>query len=254
MRAKPRLGQHFLKDQEVLRRIAATAAGPADTVVEIGPGRGALTRHLVQTAARVVAVEIDAELACMLGERCGSPRNLEVVHADILRVDASTYTRESNANQSVIAGNLPYYITSPILRSVFTARKSFRTATFLMQEEVADRAVARRGGGSYCYLSCWCQLHSRPAKLFTVPPEAFSPAPRVRSAVVQFDLAKDDPPDGLQDFVGACFQAPRKTLRNNLSGRYPKALLGADPSSGLRAEQLTLDELAEMWRRLEGRR
>lgn len=254
MRAKPRLGQHFLKDQEVLRRIAATAAGPADTVVEIGPGRGALTRHLVQTAARVVAVEIDAELAGTLGERCGSPRNLEVVRADILQVDARNYVKESNVNQSVIAGNLPYYITSPILRSVFVARRSFRTATFLMQEEVADRVVAHRGSGSYCYLSCWCQLHSEPAKLFTVPPEAFSPPPRVRSAVVQFDLSKDDPPDGLVAFVGACFQAPRKTLKNNLSGRYPKALLAVDPSSGLRAEQLTLDGLAEMWRRLEGNR
>ena len=252
MRAKPRLGQHFLQDQEVLRRIAAVSTRAGDTVVEIGPGRGALTRHLVQTAARVVAVEIDAELARMLRERCGSPRNLEVVHADILRADAREYVEELHANQSVIVGNLPYYITSPILRSVFTSRKSFRSATFLMQEEVADRVVARRGSGAYCYLSCWCQLHSEPSKSFTVPPEAFSPAPRVRSAVVQFDLSKDDPPDGLQDFVGACFRAPRKTLKNNLSGRYPKALLAVDPSSGRRAEQLTLDELAQMWRRLDG--
>lgn len=254
MRAKPRLGQHFLHDQEVLGRIAASAARLGETVVEIGPGRGALTRHLVQTAARVVAVEIDDDLARSLSGRCGSPRNLEVIHADILSVDVSDCVRESNANQSVIAGNLPYYITSPILRSVFTAGKCFRAATFLVQEEVADRVVAQRGGRSYCYLSCWCQLHSKPAKLFTVPPEAFSPAPRVRSAVVQFDLAKDDPPDGLLEFVGACFHAPRKTLRNNLSRRYPKALLALDPSSGLRAEQLTLDELTQMWRRLEERR
>lgn len=254
MRAKPRLGQHFLKDQEVLRRIAATAAKPADTVVEIGPGRGALTRHLVQVAARVVAVEIDADLASSLSERCGFPRNLEVIHADILNVDVSDYVRESNAHQSVIVGNLPYYITSPILRSVFSTRRCFRAATFLMQEEVADRVLAQRGSGSYCYLSCWCQLHSKPAKLLAVPPEAFSPAPRVRSAVVRFELSADDPPDGLLEFVGACFQAPRKTLRNNLSGRYPKALLAVDPASRLRAEQLTLDELTEMWRRLEEHR
>lgn len=243
-----------MNDQEVLRRIAATAAEPADTVVEIGPGRGALTRHLVQVAARVVAVEIDADLARSLSEHCGSPRNLEVIHADILNVDVSDYVRESNAHQSVIVGNLPYYITSPILRSVFSTRRCFRAATFLMQEEVADRVVAQRGDGSYCYLSCWCQLHSSPAKLLAVPPEAFSPAPRVRSAVVRFDLSADAPPDGLLEFVGACFQAPRKTLRNNLSGRYPKALLAVDPASRLRAEQLTLDELTEMWRRLEEHR
>ncbi len=238
----------------MLRRIAATAAKPADTVVEIGPGRGALTRHLVQVAARVVAVEIDADLASSLSERCGSPRNLEVIHADILNVDASDCVRKSNAYQSVIVGNLPYYITSPILRSVFSTRRCFRAATFLMQEEVADRVVAQRGSGPYCYLSCWCQLHSKPAKLFAVPPEAFSPAPRVRSAVVRFELSVDDPPDGLLEFVGACFQAPRKTLKNNLSRRYPKALLADDPSSGLRAEQLTPDELTQMWRRLEGHR
>lgn len=254
MRAKPRLGQHFLDDQDVLRRIAETAVTPGDTVVEIGPGRGALTRHLVQTTARVVAVEIDADLARSLSERCGSPRNLEIIHADILSVDVSDYVKESNANQSVIVGNLPYYITSPILQSVFTAGKCFRAATFLMQEEVADRVVAQRGGGSYCYLSCWCQLHSKPAKLFTVPPEAFSPAPRVRSAVVRFDLSEDAPPDGFLEFMGACFHAPRKTLRNNLSRLYPKALVAGDPSSGLRAEQLDLDELTQMWRRLEEQR
>lgn len=254
MPTKPRLGQHFLRDEAVLRRIAGAAARPLDTVVEIGPGRGALTHHLVQTAARVVAIEIDAELARRLGERCGSPRNLETVHADILEADLSEYVDESTADQSVIAGNLPYYITSPILRSVFSARKCFRTATFLMQDEVADRVVACKGSGSYGYLSCWSQLHSEPSKLFGVPPEAFSPAPRVHSAVVRFDLRKDDPPDGLLDFVGACFRAPRKTLGNNLSGRYPRALLAADPVSGLRAQQISVDELEQLWRRLEQHR
>lgn len=250
MRTKPRLGQHFLRDQAVLKRIAEAAARPLDSVVEIGPGQGALTRHLVQTAVRVVAIEIDPELARTLGARCGSPQNLETVHADVLEADLSEHVGESNANQSVITGNLPYYITSPILRSVFSVRKSFRTATFLIQDEVADRVVACKGSGSYGYLSCWSQLHSTPSKLFSVPAEAFSPAPRVRSAVVRFDLRKDDPPDGLLDFVGACFRAPRKTLRNNLSGRYPRTLLAADPDSHLRAEQLSVDELEQMWRRL----
>ena len=219
-------------------------------MVEIGPGHGALTRHLLGPARRVVAVELDRRLAGGLWERCGRPANLAVIRKDILRCDLPALVAQTPRNQAVVTGNLPYYITSPVLRAVFAAHLSFRSATFLMQEEVADRATARPGNRSYGFLSCLCRLHSEPSKLFSVPPGAFSPPPKVRSAAVRFDLRRPPPPEGLRAFLGHCFRAPRKTLKNNLSGIYPRRRVSADPCAELRAQQLGIEELVALWHRL----
>ena len=250
MQRRPKWDQHFLRDESTLERIAASAARRGDAVLEIGPGRGALTRHLLPIARQVVAVEVDADLARRLPERCGQARNLDVLNADILQIDLLEITGKYPVDQWVVVGNLPYYITSPILRAVFGAHRAFRCATFLVQDEVADRISARHGSRSYGYLSCLCQLWCKPSKLFSVPPEAFAPIPRVRSAVVRLELFREDPPDGLLEFLGACFRSPRKTLRNNLRGLFPTKLVTSDKCAGLRAEQLSLDELEAMWRRL----
>lgn len=254
MQRRPKWGQHFLRDESTLERIATSAASRGDAVVEIGPGRGALTRHLLPVARRVVAVEIDAELAKELPDRCGQARNLDVLNADILKTDLLEITSKYQENQWVASGNLPYYITSPILRAVFGANRTFRSATFLVQDEVADRIAARPGSRSYGYLSCLCQLHCVPSKLFSVPREAFAPVPRVGSAVVRLEMVREDPPDGLLEFLGACFRSPRKTLRNNLRGVFSTKLVASDKYAGLRAEQLSLAELKAMWRRLESGR
>lgn len=223
---------------------------PGDTVVEIGPGDGALTRHLLEPARRVVAVELDRRLAEGLRAQCGQPDNLVVIRKDILRCDLPDLVAQTSRNQTVVTGNLPYYITSPVLRAVFAAHLSFRSATFLMQEEVANRATARPGSKTYGFLSCLCRLHSEPSKLFSVRPAAFSPPPKVRSAAVRFDLRRQSPPKGLRAFLGSCFRAPRKTLKNNLSGIYPRRQLSADPCANLRAQQLGIEELVAMWHRL----
>ena len=223
---------------------------PGDTVVEIGPGRGALTRHLLQPARLVVAVELDTLLAKALRKRCGMPENLKVIRKDILHCDLPSLAGQAPRSQTVMTGNLPYYVTSPVLRAVFAAQLSFRSATFLMQEEVANRATAGPGGRTYGFLSCLCRLHSEPTKLFSVPPGAFSPPPKVWSAAVRFDLRKQAPPEGLGAFLGNCFRAPRKTLRNNLSGIYPRRRVSADPCAGLRAQQLGIEYLVALWHRL----
>ena len=251
MPGRAKLGQHFLQDEAVLARIASAAVAADDTVVEVGPGRGALTRHLLGIARRVVAVELDAGLAEALPRHCRSARQLTVITADILQVNLPQVLSEATRGQSVIVGNLPYYITSPILRTVFATGGLFRSATFLMQEEVADRVVATGGSRSFGFLSCLCQLQSRPEKLFRVPPAAFAPPPAVHSAVVHFDLAGEPPPEGLLAFLSACFRQPRKTLKNNLAARYPQHRLSADPCAGMRAQQLSLGELRAMWGRLE---
>ncbi len=250
MPGRPKLGQHFLADQLVLERIASAAASAGDTVVEIGPGRGALTRLLARNARQVVAVELDGQLAAELWQRCGNPPNLEVVGCNILDVNLTQVFKEIERNKCVVTGNLPYYITSPILRFVLGAGHLMRSATFLMQEEVADRVVAEPGSKSFGYLSCLCQLQSDPAKLFSVEPGAFIPAPRVRSAVVRFAMSSEPPPRGLLSFLGTCFRSPRKTLRNNLAGHYPATRLAADPLAGMRAQQLKLRELKGLWLRL----
>lgn len=256
MARRPALGQHFLRDRPALRRIARLAAAPGDTVIEVGPGRGALTRQLLRIASRVIAVELDRELAAELPARCGRSGRLRILREDILGCDLASLTSGLLKNQSVIAGNLPYYITSPVLRAAFSARHLFRSATFLMQEEVADRVVAAPQSRSYGFLSCLSQLHSRPAKRFSLAPRAFSPPPRVRSAVVTLDFSAPDPPEGFERFLSACFRQPRKTLKNNLLPHYRRSLLDDDPRSGLRAQQLATDDLMAMWVRLEraGRR
>ncbi len=251
MPRRPKLGQHFLTDQRLLEHIAAAGVHAGDTAIEIGPGRGALTVHLVSRAGRVLAVEVDRTLAQALPSQCGHPPNLEVVRQDVLKFDLQAALQDSDPRRCVVVGNLPYYITSPILRAAFSASRLLRSATFLMQEDVADRAVARSGSRSYGYLSCLCHLHSRPSKLFSVSPDAFAPPPKVRSAVVQFTMRPTSPPDSLVAFVGACFRHPRKTLKNNLSGTYPSARLDEDRLGGLRAQQLDVDELAAMWLRLQ---
>ncbi len=250
MSRRPKLGQHFLIDQRVLERIAEAAVSQGDTVFEIGPGRGALTTHLIRRAERVVAVELDRALVTALPAECGHPPNLEVIERDVLQLDWQQVLRGTDPRTSVVAGNLPYYITSPILRAVFAAGRSLRSATFLLQEDVADRTVARPGSRSFGYLSCLCQLFSRPSRLFGVPSGAFSPPPKVQSAVVRFTMCPHHPPDGLVEFISACFRHPRKTLRNNLSGSYPADRIDFDPSAGLRAQQLGVDELVALWMRL----
>ena len=252
MRGGANLGQHFLRDEGLLARIASAAVAPDDTVIEIGPGRGALTRHLLGIAGRVVAIELDDELAEALPRRCGAPQGLTVIAADILKVSLPDILSEPLPGQTVVVGNLPYYITSPILRKVLAARDRFRSATFLMQDEVADRVVASAGSRSFGFLSCLCQLQSGPEKLFRVPPGAFEPPPAVHSAVVRFDIAGEPPPAGLLSFLSACFRHPRKMLKNNLAAHYPPRRLNADPCAGMRAQQLSLSELREMWARLEG--
>ncbi len=250
----PKLGQHFLADEGILERIAAAAAPErADWIVEIGPGTGALTRRLLTRVRRVAAIELDAELAAALPARCGDCERLEVVRGDVLDVDLPGLIRARTPRRITVAGNLPYFIASPILRRTWAARDACERCVFLVQEEVADRIVAGPGSRDYGYLSCLARLCGVPRKLFVVPPGAFRPPPKVSSAVIAMSIAAAPPADDLLDFLGDCFRAPRKMLRNNLSARFAAETLAADPCGKLRAQQLSLEELTAMWRRLSGR-
>ncbi len=219
-------------------------------VIEIGPGRGALTRPLLTRAERVVAIEVDPELTAALQRKYSDNPALSVIHADILSVDLTQWPAP------VIAGNLPYYITSPIIEKVLSAGPPLKRAVFLIQKEVAERLVARPGTRDYGYLSVFTQFLSEPRRLFTVPPGAFHPPPKVDSAVVELRMkpsAERPPRDEQQAFLrfaGACFAHKRKTLRNNLAGIYGRETIDGLPEAALRAEQLSLPQLKALFDKL----
>ena len=242
--ARQRLGQHFLTNGAVLERIARAACPtPQPLVIEIGPGRGALTAKLLARAARVVAIEIDRDLVAYLRDKFSGDARLEIVEADVLRTDLAQW------GAAPIAGNLPYYITSPILERALRLRPP--RAVFLLQKEVALRLVARPRSRDYGYLTVATGLYAEARLVCEVPPSAFRPPPQVDSAVVEFsprDPGMPDPEAFLQ-FAAHCFHHKRKTIRNNLAVVYGKDVVESWPEAALRAEQLSLAELEAMWRR-----
>jgi 16S rRNA (adenine1518-N6/adenine1519-N6)-dimethyltransferase len=176
---------------------------------------------------------------------------LTVVHADVLKTDLAAY------GPAHVAGNLPYYITSPILDRVLRLGSLLRGAVFLVQKEVAERIAAQPGSRDYGYLSVQCQALSTAEYLFTVPPAAFRPPPKVDSAVVKLTPRNEpicEDLDGFLRFAGVCFQHKRKTLRNNLVTAYARDLVDAQPEAALRAEQLPVEQLADLYRRLKAGR
>ena len=228
----------------MLERIAAAACpAPAELAIEIGPGRGALTEKLLKRAARVVAIEVDPYLVDHLRRKFAAEPRLEVVQADVLETDLAQW------GAAPVAGNLPYYIASPILQQV--ARLRLPRAVFLIQKEVAERLTAQPGSRDYGYLTVLTATFAQARMLFTVKPGAFQPPPKVDSAVVLLEprapLAAGT--EGFLRFAGQAFRHKRKTIRNNLAETYGAAV-EAWPEAGLRAEQLGVERLLEMYRRV----
>jgi 16S rRNA (adenine1518-N6/adenine1519-N6)-dimethyltransferase len=243
-----RLGQHFLTRRSLLERIAEAAAPDASArVVEIGPGKGALTEHLLPRAPHVYAIEVDTVLVHYLHAKFRDAQNLTVLQNDVLKTDLSQW------GPVAVAGNLPYYITSPIVERVLALGPLLRRAVFLVQKEVAERLTTGPGTRDYGYLTVQTALVAEARMLFTIPPGAFSPPPKVDSAVVLLEPRPrplvDDVPAFLR-FASLCFTQKRKTLRNNLAPHYPRDVLAAQPEAGLRAEQLGVEQLADLWKRL----
>ncbi|HKD05362.1 MAG TPA: 16S rRNA (adenine(1518)-N(6)/adenine(1519)-N(6))-dimethyltransferase RsmA [Bryobacteraceae bacterium] len=246
--ARQKLGQHFLASAGTLEKIALAACGPGvDLAVEIGPGKGALTERLLAHAQRVVAFELDRELAAYLVERWADEPRLNVRQADALTVDFAKWPDERNA---VLAGNLPYYAATAIISRFLRAPGDLRHGTFLIQKEVADRIAARPGTRDYGYLTVECEYLANVEYLFTVPPGAFRPPPKVNSAVVRLtprQTGGTEESKAFLDFASACFRQKRKTLRNNLSGRYDLWELPRDPRLTKRAEELSVGELLSLF-------
>jgi 16S rRNA (adenine1518-N6/adenine1519-N6)-dimethyltransferase len=269
-----RLGQHFLADRRVLERIAEAVSPAGDElVIEIGAGRGALTALLAERAGLVLAIEIDALLARHLRNRfaassdAGSAgiRRVQVIEANVLTLPLAALPARYGFGRAKVAGNLPYYITSPILARLFAAREALDRIVVMVQLEVARRLVALPGSRDYGLLSVSTQFHTRPELLFRIPPGAFRPAPKVDSGVVRMTPRDRRLELGIGDtaaflrFVAACFRQKRKTLLNNLKGRcQPAAVESALERIGVRAsaraEALSTEQLAKLFELVPGLR
>ena len=254
LRPNKGLGQNFLVDDAALRRVVTVAElGADDAVLEIGPGLGSLTRHLAKAARRVVAVEIDDQLIPPLREVLAPFENITIVHDDILNCDPDTLIPES---PYLVVANIPYYITSAIIRHLLEAKNPPSRMILTVQREVAQRICAKPGEMSLLALSV--QVYGDPRIAARIPAGAFYPAPKVDSAIVRIDLSPEPKisPDQLESFftlAKAGFGQKRKTLNNAISAGmgwskpHTKVLLenaGIDPQR--RAETLSLEE----WRTL----
>lgn len=268
---KPKLGQHFLSSEPVASRIVDALGDLSQrTVLEIGPGRGVLTLPLVHRARRVIAIELDRVLAAQLRMKLALYPNVEIIEGDIRAIDLPALFRPKpgltrpgltlTLDPVHVLGNLPYYITSDILLQLFAARRCFDVLLVMVQKEVADRLAAQPGSRDYGLLTATAQLYAKVEKLFEVPPGAFSPPPKVHSAVVRLTLAPQIErlqvaEAGFVDFLKLSFGQKRKTLWNNLRTKYPEpalraALDEARVKPAMRAEALPLEKSAAIFRSL----
>src|ERR1035441_5446760 len=269
---KPKLGQHFLaSDSFALQIVDALGALSQNTVLEIGPGRGILTSLLAKRVHRLIGVELDRVLAAQLRLRFGMFSNVEVIEADILSVDFDSLFGpkpclrrpgiEFRPEPVKVIGNLPYYITSDILLRLFDYSKYFESIVILVQREVADRIAAEPGSRDYGLLSATAQLFARVENLFTLPPGSFDPAPKVHSSVLRLTMAPrmaelQVAAGPFLEMLKLAFAQKRKTLVNNLKGRYDDkavraALKAADVRADIRAEALSLEKMAALFRALQ---
>jgi 16S rRNA (adenine1518-N6/adenine1519-N6)-dimethyltransferase len=268
---KPKLGQHFLIDEAAaMRTVESLGDLSRSTVLEIGPGRGILTALLARRARRLIAIETDRVLAAQLRMNFSLTPNVEIIEGDILAIDFDTVfgpkpgSTRPGINQQPeparVVGNLPYFITSDILLRLFQYRKYIESIVLMVQREVADRLAAKPGKSEYGLLSATAQLYAQVEKLFTLPPDSFSPPPKVHSTVVRLTMGPRleslrVPETEFVKFLKLIFGQKRKTLWNNLKSDYKpetlRAALGkANVKPNVRAEALTLEKTAALFRAL----
>lgn len=269
---KPKLGQNFLVDAGAAQRIVEALGDISNRIViEIGPGRGVLTRLLLARAKRVIGIELDRVLAAQLRMNFATRPNLEVLESDFVTAEFPSIVgrrpgplhdlRPTQPETVDVIGNLPYYITSDIVLRILQLHQNIERAVIMVQREVADRIAAKPGSRDYGLLSATTQLFARAEKLFTLPPGAFSPPPQVHSTVIRLTMAprleelrvEEEP---FIAFLKRAFAQKRKTLLNNLRPQYEEsavraALKSAGVRPDVRAEAMSLEKTAAAFRALQ---
>ncbi len=253
------LGQNFLTDKHIIDKIIdATDITEEDLVIEIGPGIGVLTYEAAQQAKKVIAVEIDKNLIPILQDTLGEFDNVEIINQDVLKTDLNQIIKDTGCRKAKIIGNLPYYITTPIIMGILEKNTQADSITIMMQKEVADRIKAGPGSKTYGALSVAVQYYCQVETVAIVPKEVFFPAPKVDSAVLRLDIRKEKPVELIDETmffkcIRAGFGQRRKTLSNSLMGigevtkeqiKDCLGRLGIDEKR--RAETLSLEEFAQI--------
>ena len=265
---KPKLGQNFLTDQRAAQKIVEALGDISQrTVIEIGPGRGAITKLLFQRAQKLIAIEFDRQLTAGLRMEYLTRKHVEIIEGDVLAIDFDTLVRgamhgitdfsHTPRPTADVVGNLPYYITSDILLRLFQYHVNFRTIVIMVQREVADRIAAEPGSRDYGVLTVTAQLYAEVENLFTLPPGAFAPPPKVHSTVLRLRIAPrfaqlGVEPAGFLKFVKLAFAQKRKMLVNNLKPSYQiarvrAALESVGARTDARAEALSVQQLATIF-------
>ena len=268
---KPKLGQHFLTNEAAALRIVEALGDVSEaTVLEIGPGRGAITDMLARKSRRLIAVELDRVLSAQLRMKFSLYPNVEIIEGDFLKIELDTVFGAKPGSLRTglnfmpeparVVGNLPFYITSDILLRLLEYNRYFSTIVLMVQKEVADRLAATAGSRDYGLLTATAQLYGRVEQLFTLPPGAFSPPPKVHSSVIRITIKPQLEALRVSEaefiaFLKVCFGQKRKTLWNNLKTRYDEGVLraalaksGVKPA--IRAEALPLERTAALFRAL----
>ncbi len=270
---RPKLGQNFLADARAAERIVeALGAVSQRVVIEIGAGQGALTTRLAGRAGYLIAIELDRVLGAQLRMKYANRADVEIVEGDVLDIDLGRLMRRDRrtsgdihpgaSEKAIVVGNLPYYITSPILTHLFRFHEVLTEVVIMVQKEVAERIAAKPGSRDYGLLSATAQFYARIEKLFTLPPGAFSPPPKVHSTVLrmviepQLEKLKVSGQE-FEEYLKLSFGQKRKTLANNLRERYDtaeikNALSAAGVRPDARAEALPLAKAAAVFRHLQG--
>lgn len=269
---RPKMGQHFLTSEPAAHRIVEALGDVSEaTVLEIGPGRGAITDILAQKARRLIAVELDRVMSAQLRMKFSMQPNVEIIEGDVLKVEMDTVFGAKPGSLRTglnfapeparVVGNLPYYITSDILLRLLEYHRYFSTIVIMVQKEVSDRLAASPGTRDYGLLTATTQLYGRVEKLFTLPPGAFAPAPKVHSSVVRITIkprieALQVNETSFIDFLKLSFGQKRKTLWNNLKTQYDQtklkaALAKSGVKPAVRAEALPLEKTAALFRALK---
>lgn len=258
MRVKPKksLGQNFLSDKNIQAKIIkACAFSPQDVVLEVGSGTGQLTRLIAEKVSQVYALEIDKALCKELQTNLKDYKNVEIICEDILKFDISRYFL-SHPGKIKVFGNIPYYITSPIIERFFRSRDKIETVFITVQKEFAQRILANAGSKDYGAFSCFIEYFSEPKKIFYIKKNSFYPAPKVDSCFLRLSI-RNTPPVSLKDealffkIIRSAFNQRRKTIKNSLKGIVPQDIIdgflkGQELSRNIRAEELSLKEFAHL--------
>jgi len=242
IKPKKKWGQNFLIDKNTCNKIVSSfELNSTDSILEIGPGKGAITDLLVKKVKKVIAIEIDSNLCDILNKKNIS--NLEIINEDILKTNIKKYTCKA------IVGNLPYYITTPIIFNFFESNKSWERMYFLIQKEVAERIVANPGSKTYGRLSIMTQIFSNPKILFNVSPNVFRPIPKVESSLIYIEKntqKKISDYNRFKDIIRVIFNKRRKKLKNCI---MKEMNLNINPNSELfhkRPEEISVEEYIDM--------